>query len=433
MKTVWFASLVAAICLEGLGRRHLPQIPSVVFYFLKDVVLLWGYVRYRPSAYINRVSAYLFRGFVVVWVIGFAWTIIELFNPEQGSALLGLIGIRAYWLWWLAPPLIANVLQDDRERRRAIYVIVTVSAGIAAYAVLQFISPTDSAINVYSVVDGEEMAPIVIAATGRGRLAATFSYISGFSDFCILIPTLMLSLGLDAQDRRLQRYALVVTCMTASVVPMSGSRATVLLGGVILVITVWAAGMFFTRVGRRILIGGSVAAVMAVVAFPDAFLGVQSRWSDAEEANTRYVQAIATVVPPMALVTFDYPAFGLGTGMLQNARASLGVPAKMDVEAEVGRYLVELGPFGFAMVWMTKLGLAVALLRGYLILKQAGRRGAAAAALSYGLVTLIGNMAFDHIWQALYFLGCGFILAEVASALRGRVEAERARVAALAT
>ena len=26
---------------------------------------------------------------------------------------------------------------------------------------------------------------------------------------------------------------------------------------------------------------------------------------------------------------------------------------------------------------------------------------------------MIGNLGFDHNWQALYFIGCGFILAEV--------------------
>ena len=95
----------------------------------------------------------------------------------------------------------------------------------------------------------------------------------------------------------------------------------------------------------------------------------------------------------------------------------------MEVEAEMGRYLVELGPFGFLLIWSTKLGLAIALLRAYRLLKRAGRRGAAAAALSYAALTMIGNLAFDHIWQSLYFLGCGSILAEVVSVLRDRAAA----------
>ena len=78
----------------------------------------------------------------------------------------------------------------------------------------------------------------------------------------------------------------------------------------------------------------------------------------------------------------------------------------------------------------------VALMRAYKLLKRAGRRGAATAALSYALLTFAGNLTFDHVWQALYFIGCGFILAEVLSVMRAHAAVaaapERMPVAALA-
>jgi hypothetical protein len=165
------------------------------------------------------------------------------------------------------------------------------------------------------------------------------------------------------------------------------------------------------------LVGGAVAAVLSVVAFPDAMLGVQSRFANEDETSSRFHE-IANVLPPVALLTFDYPALGVGTGMQQNARLSFQVGSDWDVEGELGRYLVELGPVGFVLVWITKLGLMVALLRAYRILKRGERRGAAAAALSYAALTMYGNLAFDHNWQALYFMGCGFILSEVVAQVR---------------
>jgi hypothetical protein len=411
---------MATICFEGLGRKYLPQIPSAVFYFIKDAVLLYGFVRFRPSRQINRTALYLYRGFVVVWVLGFAWTVIELFNPEQGSGLLAMIGLRAYWFWWLAPVVIASMLQEEKQKRRAIYVLLGVAGLISVLAALQFAAPPDSALNLYSVVDGEEIyaSNAIVQSTGRARVSSTFSFITGFSDFTILIPTLLLSLGLDAKEASLRRYAFIVTCATAAVVPMSGSRASVLLGAAILVVAAWTSGLFFTRAGRRVLVGAIAAAVVAVAVFPDAFAGVQSRFEDVQETNDRYVLGAAAVLPPVALATFEYPAFGIGTGMLQNARFSMHVVSQWNVEAEVGRYLVELGPLGYAFVWTTKLGLMIALLRAYAILKRSGRRGAATAALCYAVLTMNGNLAFDHIWQALYFMGCGFILAEVVAVLR---------------
>jgi hypothetical protein len=214
-------------------------------------------------------------------------------------------------------------------------------------------------------------------------------------------------------------------------VPMSGTRSAILIGIAILVLSLWSSGLFFTRVGRRILVGAVVAAVLSVVAFPDAMLGVQSRFGDVDETAGRLKDA-ATILPPVALMTFDYPALGIGTGMQQNARFSFGILSDWDTEAELGRYLVELGPIGFILFWITKLGLMIALLRAYAILKRAGRRGSAAAALSYAAITMYGNLTFDHNWQALYFTGCGFILADVVTVLRQTSTAAAARDTAAA-
>ena len=99
MKTAWYFSLVAVICFEGMGRKFLPQIPPVVFYFLKDAVLLLGYLRFRRPASVLAVNGWLYRGFKVFWIIGFCWTVIEVFNPDQTSLPLGALGLRSYWLW----------------------------------------------------------------------------------------------------------------------------------------------------------------------------------------------------------------------------------------------------------------------------------------------------------------------------------------------
>jgi hypothetical protein len=431
MRTAWFISLICAVCLEGLGRRYLPFIPSAAFYFLKDVILIFGYIRFRPPAPVRRTSKYLFRGFEIVWAVAFVWTLAEVFNPDQESLVLGLIGMRSYWLWWMAPPVIATVLQHREQKERAIYGLVVLCGCVALLAAVQFASPPDASVNMYSVWNGEEIYSAdagIVASTGRARVASTFAYVSGFVDFTILIPTLLLSLGLDAEKPRVRRAALIGTFVTAAVVPMSGSRSSIVVGIAVLLMAVWVAGLFLTRVGRRVIIGAAVAAVLSVVVFPEALRGVESRFENTEETSSRFKQLV-TFVPPVAIAVEDYPFMGQGTGMQQNAKASFRVWTKWDVETEVGRYLVELGAFGFLLVWSTKLGLAVALFRSYKILKRVGRRGSAAAALSYGALTFVGSLAFDHNWQALYFIGCGFVLAEVVS-VRQRIAAAQAKTSA---
>ena len=303
---------------------------------------------------------------------------------------------------------------------RSIYALSIMAIGVAALAAVQFASPADSNVNLYTVQDGEEVYAAdmaTVASTGRARVSSTFTFLSGFVAFTITIPALLLSLGLDSQNPRLRRCALIATLATAAAVPMSGSRGAVVLGAAVLLITMWSAGLFFTRMGRRVLIGSIIAGVLSVIAFPDAFIGVQSRFDNSEETAGRF-KDVATVLPPLALISFDYPFLGIGTGMQQNGKTSFRVTTKWDTESELGRYLVELGPIGFLLFWTAKLGLMVALLRSYSILKRAGRRGSASAALSYAALSILGNLTFDHNWQALYFMGCGFVLSDVVAVLR---------------
>jgi hypothetical protein len=433
MQTYWFLGLMASICLEGLGRRYIPAIPSWGFLVLKDVLLMWGLFLFRVDGSVQKISKYLYRGFVAGWVAAFGWTLVQVANPENPSVFLAVIGLRSYWLWWIAPPLIATVLQNGRHRRRAIFVLAFLAIGISALGIVQFLSPPDSSINVYTQIEGEELHAAeagMVYSTGRARVSSTFAFLSGFQDFATLIPVLLLSLGLDTTDRRLRMVSLVAALFTAVATPMSGSRAAVVLGLGSLAITFWTAGLFATRAGRRILLGGAVGVVLAIAVFPDAVGGVSDRFSDVEETKTR-VLMVATVLPPVAIATLDYPMMGAGTGIMQNVAMSMRIYPKWPAELEMHRYLVELGPVGFIFAWLAKLGLMVAFWRASRILKVAGRKASAGAALSYAAVTFFGNITFDHVWQALYFVGAGFILAETKAALeilRIRREAKLAAV-----
>lgn len=414
MQKYWFTLLFWSICLEGLGRKYLPSVPSVVFYLLKDLVLIAGYLSFKLSPAAARAAKSFYGNFQGFWLAAFGWTIVEIFNPAQTSMALGLLGLRAYWVWWFAPVIVASALQDPKVKRNAIYLLMFTAVGIAVLAAVQFVSPPTSAVNLYSVVNGEEVHADIatVAATGRARVAGTFSFLSGFVAFTILIPTLLLSIGVGTDDPKLRKYALVSTAVTSAVVPMSGSRSAVLMAVAVLIITASIAGLVFTRIGRRIMFGGIAAAVLAVVAFPDAMDGIFSRFENRSETSER-ILTVFEVVPIVAMATYEYPVGGIGTGMQQNARFPMGISADYNEEYENGRYLVELGVFGYLMFWLAKVGLCAALVRAYRILKRAGRKGAAGAALSYAFVCLLGNLVFDHVWQALFFLGCGFILAEV--------------------
>lgn len=417
-RSIWFALLLGSICLEGLGRRYLPGAPSAVFYFLKDVVLIVGLLRFRVHRDVRETFSYLYRGFMPILKLGLLWTGAEIINPNQKSFLLGLLGFRAYWFWWVAPLVVASVLLDPVVRRKVVVLQASITLVVSILAMLQFGAPLDDSLNTYSVVDGEEVLSVAVVSTGRARVSSTFSYITGFADFAILVPVLLLSIGLGETNRRARLAALIATLFAAAALPMSGSRGPLLVSIALCTMVVWRAGLIFTRVGRRVIVLAVAAGFTSVLAFPDALEGIMDRFQGSDTQD-RMAQ-VFNILPPVALASYDdYPTLGIGTGMMQNFRDQLGVrDVPYGVESDVGRLLVELGAGGYLLIWVSKFGLVVLLLRASSLLKKAGRRAASAGAFAYALLCLNGNLVFDHIYSALFFVGFGFIFHQIVEVRR---------------
>lgn len=419
VRITWFAFLISSICLEGLGRRYLRQIPTGALYFSKDVVLAVGLVSFGILPEVKDFARKLY-GKIALFPLGLGvfWTIMECLNPMQGSLILAVIGLRAYWLWWFAPLVIAGVLQTPEVRRGAVYVFAGVAAIVCVFAVLQFGSPPDADVNTYSVnLEGQEVQAVSIQSTGRARVASTFSFISGFSDFTIIVPAFLLTIGLGDSDRKVRLVGLTAAVLTGSVLPMSGSRAPLLVGGALVVIIAWSAGFLFTKAGRRVVFGGIALVAATLTASPEALQGVFDRMAG-DDSNGRIDEALS-ILPIVPIQKYDYPAMGIGTGMQQNARSQLGVSAHgFDAESEAGKQLIELGVPGYLLFWFARLGLCFALFKASRILRK-GRRGAAAgAAVGFSVLTFFGNLTFDHIWQSLFFIAVGYILLETLLAHR---------------
>ena len=90
---------------------------------------------------------------------------------------------------------------------------------------------------------------------------------------------------------------------------------------------------------------------MSLIAFPDAMLGVQSRFENQEETQGRFLE-IANVLPPVALATSTIRP-SMGTGMQQELRAfSRDLLELWDADKGncVAPCLVELGPIGYSLI-----------------------------------------------------------------------------------
>ena len=91
-----------AICFEGLGRKFLPSVPSIAFYFLKDIVLLAGLAFHGLRPDVVATAKSLYRGFLPVAGLAIIWTFadiltlitLRLFSGSSASALTGCGGLR---------------------------------------------------------------------------------------------------------------------------------------------------------------------------------------------------------------------------------------------------------------------------------------------------------------------------------------------------
>ena len=405
---MWFAALLSSICFEGLGRKFIPSLSASALYFTKDVVLLWGLIGFGVRVDAKRTARKLYGGFALVLLFAFLWTVAECANPRQASFPLALLGLRAYWLWWIAPLVVASALRDDLARRRAVRVLAVVTIVVAAQACFQFAAPADAPINEYAW-GAEEMGIAVVHDTSRVRVTSTFSFITGFGDFCIIALAVLVPLGLgDRPGRSVRTIALVAIAAIATALPMSGSRAPLVLGALVVIAGMWGAGYLRPRAGLRLIAASVVAVLMSAFVVPEAGDGVRARFGYSDTEG-RFADALQ-VLPPVAMIANDYPMLGSGTGMQQNARIALGVATEWDTELEPGRHLVELGAPGYLLVWVARVGLVVALLRAARSLKRSGRLPLRGLALALAAVTMLQNITFDHIGQALYFICVGLVL-----------------------
>jgi len=77
------------------------------------------------------------------------------------------------------------------------------------------------------------------------------------------------------------------------------------------------------------------------------------------------------------------------------------------------------------LYWFARLGICVALIKASRILRRDGRGAVAGAAMGIAALTFFGNLTFDHIWQALFFVAVGYILLETNAAYRSLMSRNR--------
>ena len=206
----WRYAVIAALILavfEGALRKWVFPEWGQEIYFAKDMLLLGAYVSFWGPRF--RWRKRLFERHPANGVIALLslWAVLQLLNPSLPNLWVGLFGIKAYLINVPLMYMIPAVFPDEQRLGKfwAAYLILSLIP--LTLGILQFLAPPDSILNQYAWM--EDLAPgvAVFGDVPKARVTGTFSYITGYTTYLVLVSLMCVTLVVS-QRVRLLRWGL---------------------------------------------------------------------------------------------------------------------------------------------------------------------------------------------------------------------------------
>jgi hypothetical protein len=403
-----FGVLLLVIYEGALRKWVFPSLQQEI-YFAKNLLLVGSYFGFFGGriAQNKRLTEHHAANMVIALLA--AVCTLEILNPLLPSPLVGVFGWLGYIFYIPIMYMVPHVFSDAK----AIKKFAKVGLGAAIVPLLlgpiQFNSSPDSLVNRYAWDDAS------IATMGSldiTRVTGTFSYITGYTTFLMLAAFLVLGLLVYTGTR----YRWLIIALLGLIIAnmyMTGSRAPFLL------IAITSPIMFLMvmrskkdRDVRLVIFSILVIPILVLLTnsiFPSAVKAFRTRASEADDAQSRIVETFTK--PVIALSEAGAAGWGIGSThqaahfLIPNG-AEYEVPPSFEMEPE--RIAVEIGPFGFVLVMLTRILVAVELWRGFRLARGSASQPFLAVGLCFVLVHLAGNVVFNTTAAVLFWFVAGF-------------------------
>jgi hypothetical protein len=404
------------LVFDGALRKWVLPEASEALYFLKDIVLFGAYLRfffYPPPGDRLVIRNNVVNIFILVAA---GWCIFQTFNPFLGSVFVGVFGVRGYLFYipliWMAPHLFRSEEELYIFLRNHLFLLIPV--GILG--IVQFFSPITSPINQYIPGRNEPIATFGFAGARNVRITGTFSYLNSYQGylsacFGLLIPLISVP--------KSQRWQFIIYCeifLLSLNSFMTGSRTPVIAA------VLFSLGYFGIRLFKkpeRILLWISRLLPFATVTISIMLITfrrvVEAFWSRLSSNDDLGARILSGFVGPFDLISitgldgFGVGATHAGTGSI---RAVLGLPQAylpVEIEPEMGRIAMELGPIGFLFWYGMRVMIIVALWSTFLRLKRPFLRDLALSGTLIQIVLFINQMVFHNTFGYYYWFYTSFI------------------------
>ncbi|MGJ5627865.1 hypothetical protein [Nostoc sp. CALU 1950] len=403
-------AVLVIVVLEGVLRKWVLPQASDMIYFLKDLVLLGAYLRY----YLGSEPKYPLRltFFNIALFMSLCWCVFQVFNPSLGSPIVGFFGLKAYLfyvpLMWMLPSLFQSEEELYKFLRNYLLLLVPVSL----LAIAQFYSPINSPINIYG--GGVEAQAVV---DGNPRVTGTFPYIVGYSTYLSICFTILIPLLSLPQTKIWSLLTLVEVLLVAGTSFMTGAR------GLLLFETLFLVGYFCllwltkpsiaVRSTKQFILPIVLITAVLPIFFNKAIEAFSKRATTSDNFTDRVFSAFSEPVQATRWKGFDSYGIGATHQAVSTLRKSLGLSIGESLppsEGEMGRIVLEIGPFGFVIWYGLRLILIFSLLRVFLKLKTPFLRNLALAAFLLHAISLTAQLVFNNTLAIYYWFFSGFLL-----------------------
>jgi hypothetical protein len=403
------------LVFEGALRKWAFPWAQAQIYLVKDAILLAVYLGFILDRRTNLPSPTILLWVKIILVIAFVWGCIEVLNPNSPSILIGLAGVKTYFLY--AP--VAFILPYAIKSRQHLFALIrrylVMAVPVAVLGFIQIMAGPASILNVYVSHSEDTQAMLAYFGTDDfARTSGTFSYISGYTAFLSFVSYLAIGYNM-AHGWRIKNNIIPLLALVLLVGAMftTGSRAPVwylLATGPIILLLAATSRVLSLQIAIRLCVLLPIIAVLALNISPEAFAAFMER---ATFANDSTLIRLFSSLYQTAGALLEVPVLGMGIGTTHPAASAImgvdfpwWIPENLLTEEEMARVTVELGPLGLLLIYFPRFLIAAFAFRCVMSFKEPAYRALGivfAVWLALGLnmsIMLNGTMGL-YYWGSL--------------------------------
>jgi hypothetical protein len=383
---------------------------------VKDVILLAVYLGFILDGQRHRPALRDAGLIKIVLILGFVFGCIEVLNPNSPSILVGVVGLKTYFLYAPVAFILPYAFKSREHFFNLIRRYLIMSIPVAVLGFVQIAAGPQSSLNTYVSYDEDVEA----AGTPFGieydlvRTSGTFSYISGYGSFLSFVSFLAIGYNM-ARGWRLKKNISPILALVLAVGAMftTGARAPVYIliaTGPIILCLAAINGVLSSRTAMRLCVLIPIVAIAALSVSPRATEAFMARAGEAGSSYT-LMRVFSPLYQTLEALS-DAPALGFGIGTTHNAALTIMGTAdpwwlhNLIFEDEMARVTAELGVIGLLLNYFVRFLIAASALRWGISFKDPAYRAlgivlAVHLALGIALPIIFNPTAALYYWGAL--------------------------------